>query len=295
MNLFMLFSLKKLAQTKNLNPRSSLVAKRNAGYKGQKIGDFLDRILLMHLRILLLLFSTIPLSAIEHNLTYTITQDNVTLNAHLMPRQECSNTFLHNLIAYQLCSLQLVITNNSEKSLMVSGNSIEELLLVPPNTITSGMIYKNQTMATIIAYACALTGCLAFFTGFSAVQQSLPAFVTDTTKYLSSAAALAMLLYQAHRFATKLSQHYILTQASIMRYGLSNTNVIIDPNTSATLVMFLNNKSYSQQPAPLDTFYYLFSVKLYNLYDSTDIITIPVEVPKTFPALAPAPDSSVSQ
>lgn len=235
----------------------------------------------MYVLLLILFFST-NISAIEHNLTYTITQDNVTLEAHLMSRQECSNAFLHNLIVYQVCPLQLVITNNSEKSLMISGNSIEELLLVPPNTITSGMIYKNQTMATLTAYACALTGGLAFLTGFSAVQQSLPSFVTDTLKYLSSAAALAMFLYQAHRFATRLSKHYMLTQANIMRYGLSNTNVIIDPNTSATLVMFLNNKSYSQQPAPLDTFYYLFSVKLYNLYDSTDIITISVQVPKVF-------------
>jgi hypothetical protein len=242
----------------------------------------------MDVRILLLFFLSIclPLSATEHNLTYTITQDNVTLNAHLMTRQESSNTFLHNLIAYQLCPLQLVITNNTTKSLMISGNSIEELLLVPPNTITDGIIYKNKTMATLTAYACALTGGLAFLTGFSAIEQSLPTFVT-ATKYLSSAAALAAFLYQAHSFATRLSKHYALTQASITRYGLSSSNVIIDPNTTATLVMFLNNQSYAQPPAPLDTFYYLFSIKLYNLYDSTDIIIIPVEVPKTLPALAP--------
>jgi hypothetical protein len=250
----------------------------------------------MDVRILLLFFLSIclPLSAYEHILTYTITQDDVTLNAHLMTRQESSNTFLHNLHAYQVCPLQLVITNNTTKSLMVSGNSIEELLLVPPNTLTDGIIYKNQTMATLTAYACALAGSLAFFTGFSAVEQSLPTFVA-TTKLFSSAVALVTFLYQAHRFATRLSKHYMLTKTSVIRYGLSNANVIIDPNTSATLVMFLNNKSYSQQPAPLDTFYYLFSVKLYNLYDSTDIITIPVEVPKTSPALLPPSDANISQ
>jgi hypothetical protein len=243
--------------------------------------------------LLLSLISFMNVAAIEHNLTYTITQDSVTLDAHLMTRQECSNTFLHNLIAYQLCPLQLVITNNTTKSLMISGNSIEELLLVPPNTITSGIIYKNQTVATLTAYACAITGGLAFFTGFSAIEQSLPTFVT-ATKYLSSAAALAAFLYQAHSFATRLSKHYALTQASIMHYGLSGSNVIIDPNTTTTVVMFLNNQSYAQPPPPLDTFYYLFSVKLYNLYDSTDIITIPVEVPRTLPALHPPPSTSFS-
>jgi hypothetical protein len=224
--------------------------------------------------------------AAEHNLTYTITQDDVTLNAHIMTRQESSDTFLHNLHAYQICPLELVITNNGAKSLMISGNSIEELLLVAPNTITSGIIYKNQTVAMLTAYACALTGTLAFFTGFSAVEESLPTFVA-ATKYLSSAAALATLLYHAHTFATRASKHYTLTQTNIMHYGLSGSNIIIDPNTSVTLVMFLNNKSYPQQPAPLDTFYYLFSIKLYNLYDSTDIITMPVQVPKTFPSLSP--------
>lgn len=244
--------------------------------------------------LLLLLLSFMNVAAIEHNLIYTITQNDITLNAHLMTRQECSNTFLHNLITYQLCPLQLVITNNTTKSLMISGNSIEELLLVPPNTITSGIIYKNQTMATLTAYACALTGGLAFLTGFSAVEHALPHFVNDTIKYSSAAAALAAFLYQAHSFATRLSKHYGLTQASITRYGLSSSNVIIDPNTTATLVMFLNNQSYSQPPPPPDTFYYLFSIKLYNLYDSTDIITIPVEVPKTLPALPPPQSPSFS-
>lgn len=175
---------------------------------------------------------------------------------------------------------------------MISGNSIEELALLPPNTIASGIIYKNQTMATLTAYACALTGCLAFFTGLNAIQQSLPTIVTETTKYLSSATTLAALLYQAHGFVTRLSKQYTLTHASIMRYGLSNTNIIIDPNTSTTLVMFLNNKSYLQEPAPLDTFYYVFSIKLYNLYESTDIITLPVQVAKILPP--PSTSSTLS-
>lgn len=217
--------------------------------------------------------------AYEGNFNYTITQDEVTLSAHIMSAQESSDTFLHNMHAYQICPLQLVITNNSSKILMISGNSIDELALVPPNTITSGIIYKNQTAAILTAYACALTSWIAFFAGFSAVQESLPLFVV-ASKHLTSTIALLTFFYQAHRFSIKNSTQYALTHKSIMHYGLSNSNMIIHPNSTATFVMFLNNKSYTQPPSSLDTFYYLFSLKLYNLYDSTDIMSIPIEVPK---------------
>lgn len=214
-----------------------------------------------------------------HDLSYNVTQDGITLNAHIMTRQESLQTFLHDLHTYHICPLQLVITNSTSKSFMISGNSIEELLLVPPNTITNEIIYKNQTVATFTAYASALTGGLAFLTGFNAIEELLPAFVT-ATKHLSSAAALMVFLHQAHQFATKLSNEYTLTQSNIMRYGLSSSNLIIEPNKSVTVVMFLNNKSYVQPPTPEDSFYYIFTLKLYNLSQSSDTITIPVELPK---------------
>lgn len=217
--------------------------------------------------------------ATERNLTYTITQNGVTLNAHIMQAQESSNLFLHNLHIYQICPLELVITNNTAKSLMISGNSIEELSLIPPQSITTDIFFKNQIMAAFTAYSCAITGWLACIVGFSTIEQSFPT-LTLTTKYISSAAMLLSFLYQAHRFVVRHSKRYTITQANIAHYGLSGTNIIIDPNTTVTLVMFLNNKSYMQPLAPTDTFYYLFNVKLYNLYDSTDIIMISVEVPK---------------
>ena len=217
--------------------------------------------------------------ATDHNLIYTNTQNNVTISAHIITPQESADLFLHNLHAYQICPLQLSITNNSEKSLMISGNSIEELSLIPPHLITNDVIFKNHRAAAITAYACALTGWLALITGFSAIEQSLPKFIY-TISHLSSAATLASFLYQAHRFVVHRSKQFTLTHARIMQYGLSSTNIIIDPQSSITLVMFLNNKSYTQPPTPTDMFYYLFNVKLYNVYNSTDIITLPVEVPK---------------
>jgi len=227
--------------------------------------------------ISLLLFST-PLMA-QNLLIYTISQQGITLSAHIMPPAESSNLFLHNLHAYNICPLELVITNNTEKTWLISGNSIEQLALIAPNTITKDIIYKHYITAEFMAYACAIAGWLATIAGFSVIQESLPHFA-DATKYISAAATLFSFLYYAHRFTTYTSKRYMLTQAQIMQYGLSGTNVTIAPHTTVTFVMFLNNKSYMDTPAPVETFYYLFSVMLYNLYNSTDVITIPVEVPK---------------
>lgn len=248
----------------------------------QNIGKCLNQMRLIYLYALFLFLSGIhfQLNA-THNLSYTLTQDGITLNAHIMTRQESLQTFLHDLHTYQICPLELVITNNTSTTFMISGNSIEELLLVPPSTITHGIIYKNQMVATITAYASALTAGFAFLSGFNAIEQSLPTFVS-AAKNLSSAAALVAFLYQAHQFATRLSNEYTLTHKNIMRYGLSNSNIIIDQHSSLTVVMFLNNKSYPHPLAAEDNFYYIFTIKLYNLYASSDTITIPVELPKIY-------------
>src|SRR5271156_1185533 len=109
--------------------------------------------------ISLLLFST-PLMA-QNLLIYTISQQGITLSAHIMPPAESSNLFLHNLHAYNICPLELVITNNTEKTWLISGNSIEQLALIAPNTITKDIIYKHYITAEFMAYACAIAGWLA--------------------------------------------------------------------------------------------------------------------------------------
>ncbi len=237
----------------------------------------------MYFLITLLLFTHVSSCAqISHNLTFTTTNDNVGVSAHIMQAHESIKYFLYNLHAYHICPLQLVITNNTEKTLLISGNSIEPLSLVAPHTIAKNVIFQHYTIEMITAYGCAITGWIGFIAGWSFMHEYVP-HLGVTTKYLSATATLCSLLYQAHRFALHRSKHYKTTDAHLMRYGLSATNIIIDPGETITKVMFLNDRSYiNMMMLPEDTFFYLFRLKLYNLYDSTDTVDIAIEVPKVY-------------
>jgi hypothetical protein len=241
----------------------------------------------MFFAVLLYLLSLAHTSlAITHNLTFNTTKEGITLSAHIVQPHECFHYFLHNLHAYHLCPILLTITNNTQKVWMLSGNSIEEFSLVPPHIITKDIIYEHNMTATLTAYGCAIAGWLATIAGFGFLEESLPNF-EQTTKYISSAATLVTFMYQAHLFVMRRSALYTQTHEHIMRYGLSGANITIDPHTTVTHVMFLNNKSYLHAPTSEDTFYYLFNVKLYNLYKNVDTITIRVEIPKLIAGHAP--------
>jgi hypothetical protein len=228
--------------------------------------------------ISLLLLSS-PLNA--HDLTFTTMQDGVTLSARIMQPHESRECLLHNLFAYQLYPIKLIVTNSTHKTWLISGNSIEELSLVPPHLITKDIIFQHNTIATLTAYGCAVAGWLGIIAGFSVVQEYLPN-LAQTTKYISAAATLCSFIYQAHQIATHRSNLYRLTEQHIIEYGLSGTNIMVEPGDTITRIMFLNNKSPLKTMSPEDNFYYLFTVKLYNLYKSSDTIIIPVEVPKLY-------------
>lgn len=212
---------------------------------------------------------------------FTVTQNDITLTAHLMQPAECKEFFLHNLITYQVYPIQLVITNNTQKRWLLSGNSIEEFALIQPALITKDIIFKHVLMADITAYVCALAGWLGAIAGFHMVQDYLPT-ITHSIQYLSSAATLMSLMYQAYRFTEHQSKLYKRTQTHIMLYGLSSTNLVIEPQNTITKVMFLNDKSYRNSLTVKDTFFYLFTVILFNEYDCDDSVTFIVEVPKVF-------------
>lgn len=226
---------------------------------------------------LISLFFFIPLCA--YDIIYTTTKDGITLSAHIIQPNECAKLFLHNLHAYHICPIDLVITNNTPKSWMLSGNSIKELSLVAPHIIARDIIFQYTTATTITAYGCALTGWIGTIAGAHIFDAYLPN-LANSTKYISAGAALLSFIYQARMFALHRSKLYTQTHAQIMRYGLSGINTIINPEDTVNHVMFLNDKSYSEPPAQEHTFYYLFTVKLYNLHDSTETITLSVEVPK---------------
>ncbi len=217
--------------------------------------------------------------ALSCNLIYTTTKNDIRLTAHIMQPHECSNLFFHNLHAYHLYPIKLVIHNNTQKTWFISGNSIEELLLVPPKTIARDIIFQYTTTATLTAYGCALTGWIGTLAGINFIREYLPK-LANTTKLISAGVTLLSFLYQAHLFAIHQSNIYKQTEAHIIDLGLSGENIIIHPGCTITKVMFLNDKSYQKNPTPKDTFFYLFNVKLYNFYDSTDITTLPVELPK---------------
>lgn len=217
----------------------------------------------------------------SHNLTYSTSSQQISLTAHIMQTPESLECFLHNLHMYHICPIQITVDNTTEKTWLISGNSIDELALVPPEIITKDVIFEHNAIATMTAYGCAVAGWMGTLAGFSMVREYLPAFA-KSTNYITATVTLCSFIYQAHLFAIHRSTLYKHTHARIMHYGLSSTNVIIDPHTTITKVMFLNHKSYRQPQSPEDTFFYLFTVKLYNLYDMTDVITIPVRIPKIY-------------
>lgn len=216
-----------------------------------------------------------------HDLTFHISKDGITLNVHMMKPDECTELFLHDLYAYHITPLHLTITNGTNQSWMLSGNSIEELALVPPHIITSDIIYKYDTIEHIVAYGCAITGWISALASMHFMSDYLPD-LEQTTKYISAGATLVSFLYQARMFRLRRSQLYRHTHARIMQYGLSGTNIILEPGQTMQKVMFLNHRSYIEPPEREHTFFYLFTVTLYNLVDSNDTISLSVEVPKIY-------------
>lgn len=215
------------------------------------------------------------------DLIFHTTKDDISIDAQILQPAQCTDLFFHNLHAYHLIPLQLTITNNTTQSWMISGNSIEELALVPPHVITNDMIFKYDSIEHLVAYGCAVTGWISALASMHFMSDYLPDLEV-TTKYISASATLISFLYQARRFRIRRSHIYKQTQARIMQYGLSGTNVIIKPNQTIEKVMFLNSKSYAEPPEREHTFFYLFTVTLYNLADSSDTISLPVEVPKIY-------------
>lgn len=214
-------------------------------------------------------------------LSFTTTRQGITLNAHLMRPQECAEKYQHDLPAYHIYPIHIEIINNTEKTWLLSGNSIAQLSLIPPHSIARDIIFQHYSLTNFITYTCALAAWASTFAGMQLIHESLPK-LADWTHHVSSTVALISFLYKAHMINAYRSTSYTRTHTLITEQGLSSQIILIPASATMTKVMFLNDKSYEKPPTLEHTFYYLFTVNLYNLQDSIDIVTLPVEIPKIY-------------
>lgn len=201
--------------------------------------------------------------------------DAIHMTARMISPAECKQRFLYNLHAYLLHPVELSICNSSDKTYLISGNSIEELALVPPHIITPNIIFKYDFFEKLTSYSYAIGSSLATFAGLSYAPKFL-----EKTKYITTICSLIGFLYKAFQFHFKRSHMFKDVHHRINDDALCETIMVIHPYECTTKIMYLNTHSYAAPPEQEHTFFYIFTTTLYNIQDSTDTCSIQLEVPK---------------